>query len=103
MTTIAGTPARRRSLELADLPDEKKEEIEGLRRRQIKNFLTLLFVSQGTPMLLYGDEMRRRLGEKQCGLPGQQTELDRLGLHASIPNNLCFTQLIIGFGNGTRW
>ncbi len=34
-------------------------EIEALRRRQIKNFLTLLFMSQGTPMLLYGDEMRR--------------------------------------------
>ncbi|WZO96648.1 glycogen debranching protein GlgX [Isosphaeraceae bacterium EP7] len=34
-------------------------EIEALRRKQIKNFLTLLFLSQGTPMLLYGDEMRR--------------------------------------------
>jgi glycogen operon protein len=34
-------------------------EIEALRNRQIKNALTLLFLSQGTPMLLYGDEMRR--------------------------------------------
>ena len=34
-------------------------EIERLRYRQIKNALTLLFLSQGTPMLLYGDEMRR--------------------------------------------
>jgi len=34
-------------------------DIENLRRKQIKNFLTLLFLSQGTPMLLYGDEMRR--------------------------------------------
>src|SRR5262249_8291586 len=42
----------------SDLPDARKAEIEGLRRRQIKNFLTLLFLSQGTPMLLYGDEMR---------------------------------------------
>ena len=33
--------------------------IEDLRRKQIKNFMTLLFLSQGTPMLLYGDEMRR--------------------------------------------
>jgi isoamylase len=33
--------------------------IEGLRIRQIKNFITLLFVSQGTPMLLMGDEVRR--------------------------------------------
>ena len=46
-------------VETSDLPDEKKAEIEDLRRKQIKNFLTLLFLSQGTPMLLYGDEMRR--------------------------------------------
>lgn len=34
-------------------------EIEALRLRQIKNLLTILFVSQGTPMLLMGDEIRR--------------------------------------------
>jgi len=34
-------------------------EINGLRLQQIKNFLTLLFISQGTPMLLMGDEVRR--------------------------------------------
>lgn len=33
--------------------------IESLRRRQIKNFLTLLFFSEGRPMLLMGDEVRR--------------------------------------------
>ena len=33
--------------------------IEHRRHRQIKNFLTLLFMSQGTPMLLMGDEVRR--------------------------------------------
>jgi isoamylase len=34
-------------------------EIEQLRLRQIKNALTTLLVSQGTPMLLFGDEVRR--------------------------------------------
>lgn len=34
-------------------------EIEALRHRQIKNFLALLFLAQGTPMLLAGDEIRR--------------------------------------------
>lgn len=34
-------------------------EIEVLRERQIKNFLTILFFSQGTPMILMGDEVRR--------------------------------------------
>lgn len=34
-------------------------EIEALRVRQIKNFLTILLISQGTPMLTMGDEVRR--------------------------------------------
>jgi glycogen operon protein len=33
--------------------------IEALRRRQIKNFITILLFSQGRPMLLMGDEVRR--------------------------------------------
>jgi glycogen operon protein len=33
--------------------------VEDLRIRQIKNLLTLIFISQGTPMLLMGDEVRR--------------------------------------------
>ena len=34
-------------------------EIEALRERQIKNFLALLMISVGTPMLLMGDDVRR--------------------------------------------
>ena len=34
-------------------------EIEHLRSRQIKNFLTVTFLSLGTPMILMGDEVRR--------------------------------------------
>jgi glycogen operon protein len=34
-------------------------EVEALRNRQIKNFLTILLLSSGTPMLLMGDEVRR--------------------------------------------
>jgi len=33
--------------------------IEALRNRQVKNFLALLLLSTGTPMLLMGDEVRR--------------------------------------------
>jgi glycogen operon protein len=33
--------------------------VEALRNRQVKNFLSLLLLSVGTPMLLMGDEMRR--------------------------------------------
>ena len=34
-------------------------QIEKLRTRQVKNLLTVLMLSQGTPMLLMGDEVRR--------------------------------------------
>lgn len=34
-------------------------KINQLRRQQVRNFLTLLFVSQGTPMILMGDEFGR--------------------------------------------
>ncbi len=37
-------------------------EIVELRTRQIKNFVTILMVSRGVPMLLGGDEMRRTQG-----------------------------------------
>jgi isoamylase len=33
--------------------------VESLRNRQVKNFLTLLLVSMGTPLMLMGDEVRR--------------------------------------------
>lgn len=36
--------------------------VEALRQRQIKNLLTSLFLSQGTPMLGMGDEVRRTQG-----------------------------------------
>jgi glycogen operon protein len=39
--------------------DTDDEQILALRARQQRNFLTTLFVSQGTPMLLGGDELNR--------------------------------------------
>ncbi len=42
-------------------------EIRELRRRQQRNFLTTLFVSQGTPMLLGGDELNRTQGGNNNG------------------------------------
>jgi glycogen operon protein len=42
-------------------------EILALRARQQRNFLTTLFVSQGTPMLLGGDEMDRTQGGNNNG------------------------------------
>jgi glycogen operon protein len=42
-------------------------EVEALRERQIKNFLTILFMSQGRPMMLMGDEVRRSQGGNNNG------------------------------------
>jgi isoamylase len=36
--------------------------VERLRERQVRNYLTALFVAQGRPMLLMGDEVRRTQG-----------------------------------------
>jgi len=36
-----------------------REDIEEIRIRQIKNFFAIIFFSQGTPMILMGDEIRR--------------------------------------------
>jgi glycogen operon protein len=33
--------------------------VNGLRQRQMRNFLTMLFISQGVPLLLHGDEFGR--------------------------------------------
>jgi len=41
--------------------------IEALRNRQCKNFLTLLMLAVGTPMLLMGDEVRRTQGGNNNG------------------------------------
>lgn len=39
--------------------ETRDRAIEAVRQQQIKNLLTILFLSQGTPMLLMGDEVRR--------------------------------------------
>jgi glycogen operon protein len=81
-----------------DLPDEKRQEIESLRNRQIKNFLTIVFLSQGTPMLLYGDELRRS-AEGNNNTVFQDNHLNWINwtavkTHADV---LAFTKMIIAF------
>ncbi len=80
------------------LLDDQRLQIEALREQQIKNFLTLLFLSQGTPMLLYGDEMRRT-SEGDNNTVFQDNNLNWINwentrTHAGI---LRFTQMIIAF------
>ncbi|HQE94157.1 MAG TPA: glycogen debranching protein GlgX [Anaerolineae bacterium] len=73
-------------------------EVQALRLRQIKNFITILFFSQGTPMVLMGDEVRRT----QCGnnnAYSQDNEISwldwrHLEQHAGV---LRFVQNVIAF------
>jgi len=46
-------------VETSGLPIAEQHRIDQLRVQQIKNALSLLYLSKGTPMMLYGDEMRR--------------------------------------------
>ena len=61
-------------------------QINALRRRQMRNLLTTLLLSQGVPMLLAGDERRpHAAGQQQHVLPGQRAHLARLGARARRP------------------
>jgi glycogen operon protein len=71
-------------------------EVERLRNRQVKNFLSLALLSIGTPMLLMGDEMRRTQNGNNNAFC-QDNEIswlnwDLLEKHADIHR---FTKLLI--------
>ena len=53
--------------------------VNALRQRQMRNFLTLLLISQGVPLLLAGRRVRpHAAGQQQRLLPGQRDFLGRL-------------------------
>ena len=53
--------------------------VEALRNRQVKNFLTMLLLAAGTPMLLMGDEVRRtQRGNNNAYCQDNETQLVRL-------------------------
>src|SRR5438874_10089109 len=72
-------------------------EIEQLRNRQIKNFLTLTLLAIGTPMLLMGDEVRRsQAGNNNAYCQDNEISWFDWGLlerHADIHR---FTKALIG-------
>ena len=46
-------------VEKSTLPPEQQQAIDQLREQQIKNMMSILLLSRGTPMILSGDEFRR--------------------------------------------
>jgi glycogen operon protein len=72
------------------------EEISKLRKRQVRNFLTTLFLSQGVPMLVAGDE----LGRTQQGNNNaycQDNEISWLNWDKKDDELLEFTSKLINF------
>ncbi len=60
--------------------------IASLRSKQIKNFFTLLFISQGTPMLSMGDEIRRtQKGNNNAYC--QDNEISWMDWNLLVPNS----------------
>jgi len=72
--------------------------VEELRARQIKNFLTILFISQGTPMMLMGDEVRRtQLGNNNAYCQDNEVSWFDWSLVEKNGEILSFTKDVIKF------
>lgn len=81
----------------APLSEEEKRAIDALRRKQIKNFFTLLLASRGVPLILYGDEMGRTNGGNNN--PYCQVELNQLDwtLLDKYPDLFRFVRMMVAF------
>ena len=76
-------------------------EIEQLRSQQIKNFFTILFISQGTPMVLMGDEVRRtQLGNNNAYCQDNQLNWFDWSLVSKNHDLLRFVKKLIHFIQG---
>ncbi|HUQ22205.1 MAG TPA: hypothetical protein VM049_04250, partial [Gaiellaceae bacterium] len=76
--------------------ETEDSEINGLRERQMRNFLATLFLSQGVPMLLGGDEIARTQGGNNNAYC-QDNEISWIdwGLDGRAERQLAFTKRLI--------
>jgi len=73
-------------------------EIERLRNRQVKNFLTILLLSAGAPMLLMGDEVwRTQRGNNNAYCQGNEISWFDWNLLDRHPDLLSFSRRLISF------
>jgi glycogen operon protein len=78
--------------------ETKEPQIESLRLRQIKNLLTILLISEGTPMLLMGDEVRRsQLGNNNAYCQDNEISWFDWSLVDKNADLLRFTKKLIHF------
>jgi isoamylase len=71
-------------------------EIERLRNRQVKNFLAILLMSAGAPMLLMGDEVRRtQRGNNNAYCQDNEISWFDWSLLDRHPDGLRFTRMLV--------
>jgi glycogen operon protein len=76
----------------------KKKNIEAIRVRQVKNMLSSLLLSQGVPMLLMGDEVRRtQKGNNNAYCQDNEISWFNWSNLEAHPDILRFTQALIEF------
>jgi glycogen operon protein len=76
----------------------KKKSIEAIRTRQVKNMIATLMLSQGVPMLLMGDEVRRtQRGNNNAYCQDNDLSWFNWANLESSPDILRFTQGLIEF------
>lgn len=83
------------SVKDAPIPQNQKAAIEQLRTQQMKNMMSILFLSQGVPMYLAGDDMRRTVdGNNNAWNGDKQNQVD-WKLAQQNPDMLRFTSKMI--------
>ncbi len=76
-------------------------KVEALRQRQVKNLMALTMISQGTPMILMGDEVRRtQLGNNNAYCQDNELGWFDWGLVDTNREVFDFTQNMIHFTQG---
>jgi glycogen operon protein len=76
----------------------RQPQIEAMRQRQIKNMLTTLMLSQGVPMLVFGDECRRtQKGNNNAYCQDNETSWFDWSLVAKNSDLVRFVQSLIHF------
>jgi len=79
----------------------RKKATEAIRLRQLKNFLATLMLSQGVPMLLYGDECRRtQRGNNNAYCQDNAISWFNWKLLEKNPDLFRFTKALIAFRRG---
>ncbi|ARV57301.1 glycogen debranching enzyme GlgX [Nostocales cyanobacterium HT-58-2] len=78
--------------------DTDNQEINALRQRQIKNFAAILLLSQGVPMILAGDEIRRtQKGNNNAYCQDNEISWFNWNLVEKNPEIFRFFKMIINF------